>query len=221
MILPALPSTVPQYGRKHASLWSPQRPKHRLVYSGNLQERTFIHTAALRMPNTGRPCCGQRPERTTHHAAFLAKASFPTPPEQSPRGSWGKVHNTSLGPRLQTFPGQRLKGYGEVSSLVGMLLGRRGRGVGHRGQGGGCGWKRGEPGREEAKEDGVEADGHGSRTEKNKNKIQRLGKGDVEKRTGEGKGEATVRRNAAQIVVRKGWEGAAPPTPPQDPPRLL
>lgn len=38
-----------------------------------------------------------------------------------------------------------------MSSLVEMLLGRRGRGVGNRGQGGGCGWKRGEPGREEAK----------------------------------------------------------------------
>lgn len=41
-------------------------------------------------------------------------------------------------------------------------------------------------GREEAKGGRVEADG--SRAEKNKNKIRRLGKGDVEKRTGEGKG---------------------------------
>lgn len=41
-------------------------------------------------------------------------------------------------------------------------------------------------GRKEAKGGGVEADGSGA--EKNKNKTRRLGKGDMEKRTGEGKG---------------------------------
>lgn len=49
--------------------------------------------------------------------------------------------------------------------------------------------------------------GSGPGQRKNKNKTRRLGKGNVEKRTGEGKGEATVRRNAAQTAVRKGFGG--------------
>lgn len=80
-----------------------------------------------------------------------------------------------------------------------------------------------ETGREEAKGGGVEADGHRTGAEKNKNQTnkttRRLGRGDMEKRTGEGKGEATVQRNAAQAAVRSGFRvagrgGAAHPPHP-------
>jgi hypothetical protein len=77
-----------------------------------------------------------------------------------------------------------------VSSLVGMLLSRRGRGAGNRGQGGGCGWKRGEPGREEAKEGGVEADGLRSGAEEKQKQNPETGQRErgKENRRGQGGG---------------------------------
>lgn len=80
------------------------------------------------------------------------------------------------------------------------------------------------PGGKKQRKAGWRPMGSGPGQRKNKNKTRRLGKGNVEKRTGEGKGEATVRRNAAQTAVRKGFGGSgrgAPPTPPQHPPRLV
>lgn len=61
----------------HASLWSPQRPRYRLVYSVNLQERTFIHTAALCMPNTGRPAAGKG--LNAPHTTQPPRPGFPSP----------------------------------------------------------------------------------------------------------------------------------------------
>lgn len=77
-----------------------------------------------------------------------------------------------------------------MSSLVGMLLSRRGRGAGNRGQGGGCGWKRGEPGREEAKEGGVEADGLRSGAEEKQKQNPETGQRErgKENRRGQGGG---------------------------------
>lgn len=91
-------------------------------------------------------------------------------------------------------------------------------------RGGGCGWKRG--GNREGRSKGRRGGGRWTqdrgreKQKSNKQNHPEAGqRGDMEKRTGEGKGEATVQRNAAQAAVRSGFRvagrgGAAHPPHP-------
>lgn len=203
-ILRALPSPVPQHGYTPHCGHPKGQGTGRLTVRTCRKERSFTqqHSACL---TQAAPAAGKG--LNAPHTTQPPWPGLPSPHLQSKahRGLREKYTTQASELGYRPFQDKRLKGYGAVSSLVGMLLGRRGRGVGTREQGGGCGWKRGEPGREEAKGGGVEADGHGSRAEEKQKQNQEAGQRGRGKEDRRGQGETTVRRNAAQTVVWKGF----------------
>lgn len=134
-ILRALPSPVPPHGYTPHCGHPKGQGTGRLTVRTCRKERSFTqqHSACL---TQAAPAAGKG--LNAPHTTQPPWPGLPSPHLQSKahRGLREKYTTQASELGYRPFQDKRLKGYGAVSSLVGMLLGRRGRGVGTREQGG-------------------------------------------------------------------------------------